>query len=125
MIINGSYTGIGSRQIPKNASKDLVTLAYVMAFLGYRHRSGGCIGSDWSFHWGSILACQVMRSLGLQVEERQFTVAYLPWSGFNNVPNEWSVVLRESWAQELAKKYHPSWDSLTNAAKKLMQRNVH
>ncbi|MGR5347312.1 hypothetical protein [Vibrio mediterranei] len=122
-----AYTGIGSRAITKYVSKEVITLAYVMAFNGFRHLGGGAPGIDMSFIFGAKVALKAMRSVGMRLSLGQLTTAYLPWNNFNAIEANqgWAWVPRDDQAKAIAKLHHLGWDNLSNAAKKLMTRNVH
>lgn len=122
-----NYTGIGSRAITKYISRDLVEVAFVLAIRGYLHRAGGAIGSDWSYHFGAILAHRFLGNLGERVPLESLTLALIPWEGFNSLSRRdaWVTDRIDKRAFELAKKYHGGWDKLSQAVRKLMARNVH
>ena len=77
----------------------------------YTLRSGGAPGADSMFESSS--------------KRKEI---YLPWKGFNGSDSDLFLesmeekILEKSYS--IAKKFHPRWNSLTPAAKKLMCRNT-
>lgn len=112
------YTGIGSRETPKEIRERFTVLAGILAAQGWTLRSGGAPGADTAFEEG---APENMRRI------------YLPWSGFSD-----RVHGQKGWvdpsravpkhiyqqAVDLASRLHPGWHNLKPAVKKLMTRNV-
>lgn len=105
------YAGIGSRQAPTRWGPDsLYNDIYLVSCYMYKNefilRSGGAPGADTMFE----------KSSNMPTDE-----IYLPWKGFNGNTSPLYNLTPEAF--ELAKKYHPAWDRLSDAAKKLMARN--
>lgn len=108
--MNKTYAGIGSRETPMFVLELMMNVAYGLALKGYELRSGGADGSDTYFEVG----CD--KSKGKKS-------IFLPWRLFNGNNSKLYEVSEE--ALEMAKKYHPVWDKLSQGAKKLMGRNTY
>ena len=106
----GIYTGIGSRDCPEEVLKLIAKTAYWLSKKGYVLRSGGASGCDSAFEYGCNKACGMKE-------------IYLPWKNFNG--SDSTLVVENKKAFEIAKKYHPKFDYLNQAGKKLMARNSH
>ena len=109
------YAGIGSRNTPKDILDLMSTTASKLALDNWILRSGGADGSDSAFEDGACL-------LNGQKE------IYLPWKGFNDnlsplFLSSFSGEIQAK-AKNIAKKYHPAWDKLSQGAQKLHTRNV-
>ena len=100
------YTGIGSRETPEEYLELFTKIARWLSKRNCILRSGGAKGSDQAFEKGA-----------LQKE------IYLPWSNFEC--NKSKLVASNPKAFEIAKKYHPRFDYLSDGAKKLQARNSH
>ena len=106
------YAGIGSRETPIRVEPMIEEVGRILSRTGYILRSGGAPGADSMFekyHTG----------------EKEI---YLPWSKFNNNGSKYYL---ESFSEDIieksmkiAKSYHPRWNQLSQAAKKLMCRNT-
>lgn len=103
------YTGIGSRETPKDALCLMFNIAKFMAKAGWILRSGAADGADYAFEIGCV-------RVGGKSE------IYVPWKGFNSSN---SSLLPSPQAFDLAAKYHPAWLRCSEAAKKLHARNSH
>lgn len=103
------YTGVGSRETPKDVLAIMHALAAALARAGWTLRSGGAPGADTGFEDGAISEAGLME-------------IYLGWKGFNGNPSPLFKSRPE--ATEIAKTAHPAWDRLSDAAKKLHSRNV-
>lgn len=114
------YTGIGSRETPKEISQIMSDLAFKLSQEGWILRSGGAQGADTAFEEGAT------NSFAEHSPE-----IYLPWITFNNhdsmscgaiVPNKF-----DNWSEatKMAKSIHPAWDRLSPAAKTLHTRNCY
>lgn len=106
------YSGIGSRETPPGVKPMIEEVSTFLSKMGFVLRSGGAPGADSMFEE----YCSGDKKI------------YLPWKGFNSNPSDLylenidpEIVLK---AREIAKKYHPRWNSLSEAAKKLMTRNT-
>lgn len=103
-----SYAGIGSRETPESVMKAMTKIASTLQDL-YTMRSGGADGADMAFEKG-------ISNGNMEI--------YLPWRGFNgNKSPLYGNPKTEAMA--IAAEFHKKWDSLSDAAKKLMTRNVH
>ena len=105
------YTGIGSRQTPKNVLLRIETIAEEMAHRGWILRSGGADGADSAFEKG----CD--RANGKKE-------IFLPWKEFNNNQSTLTTLPKEAYT--IAYKFHPNPDALkkTEYGKELMARNT-
>lgn len=104
------YTGIGSRETPKDVCDEMTRIAIFLYEYGYRLRSGGAPGADQAFEAGSK-------------DDREI---YLPWDGFEgrHVDNE-SYFLGKKAGRDLIKNSIDYWDNLTQGTRKLYGRNAH
>jgi hypothetical protein len=108
-----AYAGIGSRETPPDVQKIMTRVAYSLEeFLILR--SGAAQGADAAFE------------LGISDPTRK--EIYLPWNGFNNRRAAPGVYLPEAHmaaqAQDIAARYHPAWNRLSQGARTLMSRNA-
>ncbi len=106
------YAGIGSRETPPGVKPMIHEVSSFLSKMGFILRSGGAPGADTMFEE----ACEGEKEI------------YLPWKGFNRNESELfmdvispELVLK---SKEIAKKFHPNWNALTEASKKLMCRNT-
>lgn len=125
------YTGIGSRDIPKEYFNLFTRVGKYLAKEGYILRSGRADGSDTAFEIGCII--------GNGKKE-----IYIPWNDFEgddfkryinslNYPNKnrfrecfvLSSMKNQQEAVNIAKKYHPIWNTLKVGSKKLQARNTY
>lgn len=111
------YSGIGSRRTPQEIIRLMEKIGHRLAELGFTLRSGGAPGADQAFERGHSKFTSKNKEI------------YIPWSGFEGYAENSAIVLNSvssaSRAFEIAEKYHPSWDSLSRGAKKLMARNTY
>lgn len=102
------YTGIGSRETPKDILALMTDIAVKLSSKGWTLRSGGADGADTAFENGAKLKD-----------------IYLPWKRFNNREG---IVLehcdRENFAYTKASEIHPAWDKLSRGAQALHARNI-
>jgi len=98
------YAGIGSRETPINLQPLIDKIVNTLS--EYTLRSGGAPGADSMFEKNAI--------------NKEI---FLPWKNFNN--NKSTLFNISSDAFIIARKYHPSYDSLSDGAKKLMARNCY
>lgn len=110
MNSNKRYAGIGSREVPKEYLELIEEIALFLARKGFILRSGGAEGSDKAFERG----CDKMSG------EKEI---WLPWAKFED--NDSKLIVKDKRAFEIAKKYHPYFDKLSDGAKKLQARNSH
>lgn len=110
------YAGIGSRATPDEVLQRMEDCALELGALGFTLRSGAAPGADSAFERG-VLAGEYPAEV------------FLPWAGFEDrPPSQGSVTYYESpqmWAYRVAQQFHPSWESLSSGAAKLMARNSH
>lgn len=104
------YAGIGSRECPDEVLKLLAKTAYWLSKKGFTLRSGAADGCDAAFEYGCDKA-------------NGNKEIFLPWKGFNNSTSE--LIVKNPKAYEIARKYHPRFDSLKSGAKSLQARNSH
>lgn len=103
------YAGIGSRLTPKEVMDEMTWIAGRLERKGYVLRSGGAPGADMAFEAG--------------VSDPANKEIYLPWPGFER--NKSKLSSQSSEAARIAKKFHPSWDKLSQGTRKMMARNSH
>ena len=121
-----TYAGIGSRDTPELVLQQMGSIGGFLAMLGYKLRSGGAVGADSAFHVGSMTQKTGFNG-GFTNDQDEI---FLPWNGFNGMYHGQRggllitdpVLLRE--ASEIAKRFHPAWHRLNDAARKLMTRNT-
>lgn len=106
----GIYTGIGSRETPKEIMILMEKVSKCLATQGLTLRSGGAPGADSAFEKG----CD-------SVEGKK--EIYLPWKGFNKNPSD--LYRPHALAFEAAMGVHPRWGKCSPAARCLHARNVH
>lgn len=101
------YAGIGSRSAPRDVLNTMHKIACELRELGYILRSGGAPGADTAFEDGAGRDAEI----------------FIPWPGFGN--RRHGIVCGDvSWMRELAKDFHPAWESCSRGAKALHTRNV-
>lgn len=100
------YSGIGSRETPKEVLEEMKYRALWLDLQGYTLRSGGAEGADQAFESGTL-----------------HRHVYLPWKGFAGNTSDRFPAKPEAF--EIASKYHPAWSYLKQGAKALHARNVH
>jgi len=100
------YAGIGSRETPITLEPSISQIVTELNSQGYTLRSGGADGADTFFERHAI--------------KKEI---YLPWRSFNRNNSNLYTLTAEAFA--LAEKYHPAWDKLSQAGKKLMARNCY
>jgi hypothetical protein len=105
------YTGVGSRKTPPEYLHVIRELARWLRSLGYTLRSGHADGGDLAFESGADGKADI----------------FLPWSGFNSdIPVVGNCYPRPTTAAlDIAALYHPAWEYLSHAGKKLHGRNSH
>jgi len=102
------YAGIGSRGTPLVWLTWFTALATRLEAKGYTLRSGGANGADSAFEAGVVHGKKDI---------------FLPWQGFNNNQSQYFMI--DEHALNMAKEYHPRWNSLKPAGKKFMARNCY
>lgn len=112
LIKSKFYAGIGSRETPPGVEPMIEEVTFFLSKMGFTLRSGGAPGADSLFE----KHCSGNKEI------------FLPWEKFNGNPSDLYLdsmekeIVSEAW--EIAKKYHPNWKSLSEAAKKIMTRNT-
>lgn len=133
------YTGIGSRETPKEILQVMKAIAYVLYFQGWTLRSGGAPGADFAFEDGHRLAKWVdyqyyheMQKLPINLE------IYLPWKTFlkdrkvENDLGDWKSGFFWDFPKDIEEKasaivdeIHPAPHNLSYGARKLHMRNCY
>lgn len=119
------YTGIGSRQTPKDILKLMEDVAFKLAMEGYILRSGAAAGADTAFEEGA-------KAYADQIDYQQtLGQIYIPWESFtayDSYYKDWYKVLdrmpKKAEAYQLASEIHPAWDKCSKGAKALHARNT-
>jgi len=104
------YAGIGSRKTPNHILKSMEKIAWAMAEAGLTLRSGGADGADLAFENGCDKAGGIKE-------------IFLPWEGFNE--NESKLFTPSQEAYDIAREYHPYWETMKETTRRIMARNVH
>ena len=104
------YTGIGSRETPEEVLSLFVIVGEFLAKKGYILRSGSAQGADRAFEVG----CDKVKG------KKEI---YLPWRRFEGSNS--NLIVKNTKAFDIAKRFHPYWHNLSNGAKKLQARNSH
>lgn len=100
------YSGVGSRETPNDILNQMTMIANALQDT-HILRSGGAPGADLAFENGVTNGNKEI---------------YIPWKGFNKSDSLLYDIPTE--ATYIASQYHPTWKNLSQAAKKLMSRNV-
>ena len=117
------FTGVGSRETPKEILDLMREYSKVMALLGWPFRSGGADGADAAFYDGW---CDASEEAEIPCGE-----IYLPWDGFNDfMPSDPCCILVTDKriiqkAQEILQTVHPAYNKLTRGPLALHTRNVY
>lgn len=109
--MNKIYAGIGSRETPTEILAIFEHLGCWLANKGYTLRSGHADGADMAFENG----------FDKSKADHSLKEIYLPWAFFNNSTSLHSTISPE--AVEIARKFHPRYDTLSQGAQKLQARN--
>ena len=104
------YAGIGSRSTPTEVLLFFEKVGEFLAKQNFILRTGGAKGADTAFENG----CD--RASGIKE-------IYLPWKGFEGSFS--NLIVKKEEAFEIASKFHPAWNRLSQGAKKLQARNSH
>lgn len=122
------YTGIGSRETPKDILKLMEDIAFKLAQKGYILRSGAAGGADTAFEIGTK-AYDAETSDGFNCPT--LAQLYIPWASFASYDEyykDWYKVLdrmsKKAEAYQLASETHPAWDKCSKGAKALHARNT-
>lgn len=119
----GFYTGIGSRETPKEICALQRRLGFILGLCGYSLQSGGCPeGSDYAFLQGALRA--------KRFHHRHLRI-YLSWNGMANLHHDPDKGLHDAnrftthgEAQDIAQTLHPAWERCGRGAKAHHTRNV-
>ncbi len=104
------YTGIGSRETPKDIIDLMITIAGELASDGYTLRSGGAAGADTAFENG----CDAVNG------KKEI---YLPWKRFNKNPSKlYKIPPNVYKIAEMV--YRAKWNRLAGSVQALMARNI-
>lgn len=120
------YTGIGSRDTPREIQNIMEKVAYAMASNGWTVRSGGAKGADSAFYRGWMRWANSHRE---EAKENPLAQIYLPWENFNGQTSSMigNVLVKSEHklekALEMAEKLHPAWEKCSPAAQVLHSRN--
>ena len=104
------YTGIGSTKTPNEICEYMTKVAYFLGRKNYILRSGHAPRADYAFETGCDLA----------KGEKEI---YIPWKGFNGSNS--NLIVNDPNAFNMAERFHPYWNGLTQGVKKLHARNCH
>lgn len=104
------YTGVGSRETPKDVIDEFIVIGETLSRKGYCLRSGGADGADLAFEKGCDLA-----NGSKQI--------FIPWKHFNK--SDSPLYYQSMDAFDIAAELHPAWDKLSDGVRKIMARNVH
>lgn len=122
------YTGIGSRQTPRDIIILMENIAYKLAQKNYILRSGCAGGADSAFETG-VKRWDADTSDGWNAPT--MAQLYIPWTSFVEVDpyyKDWYKVLdrmtKKVEAYQLASETHPAWDKCSKGAKALHARNT-
>ena len=108
------YAGIGSRDTPEHVYKLMVQIASYQAKKGTILRTGAANGADSAFIEGHFKETNT---------NLEIYIPFFPFNGYHP-ENDRNVHSGTCWKSEsIAEKYHPRWDILKPAVKKLMARN--
>lgn len=120
--MNKYYTGVGSRETPRDIQEKMQDIGYALAKKGFILRSGGADGADINFEIGAL----THKVKG----KKQLLDIYLPWNGFNKQEpdaNHFVVGDFDNYEQawEMASETHPAWDRCSAGAQALHSRNCY
>lgn len=105
--MNKHYAGIGARKTPVAVQRLMVKLARHLSSKGYTLRSGHARGADQAFEEGAQGNSEI----------------YLPWDNFEKSNSR--LIVKDQKAFDIAQKYHPYWENLSQGARRLQARNCH
>ena len=105
------YAGIGSRETPTDIQNIMTQIASKLEAKDYILRSGGAIGADTAFEIGVI--------------DNSHKEIYLPWKNYNNNNSSLFDLDNFNITYDIAKQFHPKFNSLSPGAKKLISRNTY
>ena len=104
------YAGIGGRDTPRNICQDMTNIAIILDNMGFILRSGGAVGADSAFECGT--------------KRKEI---YLPFDGFNGrwADGEDYLLINDVRAKNIAKTFHPFWNTMGAKSRQFHTRNVH
>ena len=118
------FTGIGSRETPKDVLDIMRKICKKMVLNGWTLRSGGADGADeyCAYGWGDAYS-----------EDHTVPIAeiYLPWEGFNGLYSTshnciWvNDTKMQTNAHKILERIHPAYDKLTRGPLALHTRNCY
>lgn len=123
------YTGIGSRETPRDILKLMEDIAYKLAHQGYILRSGAASGADTAFQSGAMK--YAWEQADSYSDFHSLGCIYIPWKSFARYEDYW-----KDWywnlehmgykkeAYQLASETHPAWEKCSKGAKALHARNT-
>ena len=123
------YTGVGSRQTPKEILEMMSEVGEKLADKGFILRTGAAQGADQAFEVGWVRHVQMNPGNWTSAE------IFLPWEGFekhtrdamfgcNYLPDLDSPSLYQT-ALAIAEDTHPNWAACSRGAKTLHTRNIY
>ena len=101
------YTGIGSRETPKEILNVMYSLAQHLKTMGFILRSGGAGGADSAFEAGASPKMEI----------------FIPWDGFSGKKQNGTTIIVPLFNFDIAERFHPAWEKCSPGAKKLHARN--
>lgn len=120
-----SYTGVGSRETPKEVMEVISRLGEKLADKGFVLRSGAADGADTAFEEGHD---KWRWSDGCEHNPDTLKEIFIAWNGFSSRTDKEDGVyclkgkiVQE--AEEIASSVHPAWDRLSRGARALHSRN--
>lgn len=123
------YTGIGSRDTPKDVLWTMRQIGYGMARRGFTLRSGKADGADRAFEQGFLS----FKEAALEGHEHDILARaelYQPWSAFGECPTKWDMPINHikysivAMARNWVKEIHPNPSALSSVALNLHTRNL-
>lgn len=117
------FTGIGSRETPKEILQKMFWIGEILCIEEWTLRSGAAPGADSAFEAG-YAACTLWGEAKIQ----SVAEIYLPWKSFQSDERSWiepKLTEPQPEAYEIAARFHPRWTYLSYGAKALHARNVH
>lgn len=110
--MNIYYTGIGSRNTPDDVLTLFTNIGKWLGENNFILRSGAADGADSAFEAGCDMAAGKKE-------------IFLPWKNFNHSSSTFVVKPNDKLASITAANHHPSWENLSDGARKLQTRNVY
>lgn len=120
--MNKWYTGVGSRETPKEMEDFMQEVGFILAKKGFILRSGCADRADTYFEIGALK--YKVRGLKQRLD------IYLPWDGFNKQYKDENHFIATEFdnyedAWEMASETHPAWDRCSAGAQALHARNCY